>query len=123
MKFANMPDGAHRIATARVKWSTPYQKKHGIQCGRARFQTPGMAETLQLLAKRVFSLLQMNGYGRIDIRLDDDGQPWILEANANPQLAYGEDFAESADSDGMPYEALLQKILNIGLRWQADRGG
>ena len=123
MKFANMPDGAHRIASARVKWSTSYQKKHGIQCGRARFQTPGTAEALPLLAKRVFSLLQMNGYGRIDIRLDDDGQPWILEANANPQLAYGEDFAESADSDGMPYEALLQKILNIGLRWQADKAG
>ena len=44
-----------------------------------------MAESLQNLAKRVFHLLQMNGYGRIDIRLDHNGQPWVLEANANPQ--------------------------------------
>lgn len=123
MKFAHMPEGAHRIATARVKWSTPYQRKHGIHCGKARLQRPGLADYLQFLAKRVFHLLQMNGYGRVDIRLDDEGQPWVLEANANPQLAYGEDFAESAHHDGMSYEALLQEILNVGLQWKADRAG
>ena len=65
----------------------------------------------------------MNGYGRIDIRLDEDGQPWVLEANANPQLAYGEDLAESAHHEGVSYEALLQQILNAGLQWKADRAG
>ncbi len=123
MKFANMPDGAHRIATERVKWNTAYQKKHGIRCGKARLQRAGMEEYLQFLAKRVFHLLQMNGYGRIDIRLDDSGQPWVLEANANPQLAYGEDFAESAHHDGVSYEELLQQILKVGLQWKADRAG
>ena len=123
MKFADMPQGAHRIATERVKWSTSYQKKHGIHCGKARLQRPGMEAYLQFLARRVFHLLQMNGYGRIDIRLDDDGQPWVLEANANPQLAYGEDLAESAHHDGVPYEALLEQILKVGLQWKADRAG
>ena len=123
MTFANMPEGAHRIATERVKWSTAYQKKHGIHCGKARLQRAGMEEYLQFLAKRVFHLLQMNGYGRVDIRLDHDGQPWVLEANANPQLAYGEDFAESAHHDQVSYEALLQQILNVGLQWKADRAG
>jgi D-alanine-D-alanine ligase len=123
MKFANMPEGAHRIATERVKWSAPYQKKHGIHCGKARLQRTGMEEYLQFLAKRVFQILQMSGYGRIDIRLDDKGQPWVLEANANPQLAYGEDFAESAHHEGMSYKALLQQILKVGLQWKADWAG
>ena len=123
MKFTNMPQGAHRIATERVKWSAPYQEKHGIHCGKARLQRAGMEEYLQFLATRVFHLLQMNGYGRIDIRLDDNGQPWVLEANANPQLAYGEDFAESAHHEGVSYKALLQQILNVGLQWKADRAG
>ena len=65
----------------------------------------------------------MNGYGRIDIRLDDNGQPWVLEANANPQLAYGEDFAESAHHEGVSYTALLEQILKAGQRWKADRAG
>ena len=123
MKFTRMPEGLHRIATARVKWNTAYQRRHGIRCGKARLARPGLEEYLQFLAKRVFHLLQMNGYGRVDIRLDDVGQPWVIEANANPQIAYGEDFAESAHHDGVSYEALMQQILNIGLQWKADRAG
>ena len=123
MKFTDMPDTLHRIATARVKWSTAYQSKHGIRCGSARLRRRGLAESIQRLAVLTFRALQMNGYGRIDIRLDADGQPWVLEANANPQLAYGEDFAESAHHDGVPYDALLQRILDAGMRWKADRGG
>lgn len=123
MKFTDMPRDLHRIATERVKWSGSYQQKHGIRCGRARLPRRGMAEYLQHLATRTFHSLQMNGYGRIDIRLDADGQPWVLEANANPQLAYGEDFAESAHHDGVPYEALLQQILDAGMQWKADKAG
>jgi D-alanine-D-alanine ligase len=82
-----------------------------------------MAQSIQQLAIRTFRALQMNGYGRIDIRLDAAGQPWVLEANANPQLAYGEDFAESAHHVGVPYEALLQQILDAGLQWKADKAG
>jgi len=44
----------------------------------------------------------------------------VLEANPNPQLAYGEDFAESAERAGLDYDALLQQILNLGLRWRSD---
>jgi len=46
-----------------------------------------------------------------------------LEANPNPQLAYGEDFAESAERAGVSYEALLQRIIDFGLRWQPEQMG
>ena len=122
MQFEKMPAGVHRIATARVKWSSDYQQKNGIRCGKARLSRRSR-EDIQSIAKQAFRCLQMNGYGRIDIRLDAEGRPWVLEANANPQLAYGEDFAESAHHDGVPYESLLQRILNVGLQWRAERGG
>ena len=48
---------------------------------------------------------------------------YVLEANPNPQLAYGEDFAESAERVGVKYPQLIQKILTTGLRWKADRLG
>ena len=44
----------------------------------------------------------------------------MLEANPNPQIAKGEDFAASAEKVGMSYEALLQRIINLGLRWQPE---
>jgi D-alanine-D-alanine ligase len=44
----------------------------------------------------------------------------VLEANPNPQIAKGEDFADSAEKAGIGYEALLQRIMNLGLRWQPE---
>ena len=44
----------------------------------------------------------------------------MLEANPNPQIARGEDFAASAEKIGLSYEAVLQRIINLGLRWQPE---
>ena len=47
----------------------------------------------------------MSGYSRMDLRMRADGSVCVLEANANPNLTYGEDFAESAETSGIDYEA------------------
>jgi D-alanine-D-alanine ligase len=52
--------------------------------------------------------------------MDETGNVWVLEANPNPQIARGEDFAASAAKVGLSYETLLQRILNLGLRWQPE---
>ena len=52
-----------------------------------------------------------------------DGRVYVLEANPNPNLAYGEDFAESAEKSGVSYEKLLERILALGLRWVPERTG
>ena len=122
MDFTKMLNGAHHIATDRVKWSAKYQKKHGIKTAQADLPPP-LAESLQHLAKRVYHTLELSGYARIDLRLDADGRVWVLEANPNPHMAQGEDFAESAARAGIPYDALLQRILNVGLRWDPERMG
>lgn len=80
-----------------------------------------MAEHLQHLCRRIYRTLDLSGYARIDLRLDAQGRVYVLEANPNPQLAYGEDFAESAEHAGIPYADLLQRIVNFGLRWRPDR--
>ena len=118
--FTNMPDGAKRIATDRVKWSVKYQKKYGIDSGVAKDLPEGQAESIQHLCKRAFRALELSGYARIDLRLDDNGNVWVLEANPNPQIARGEDFAASAEKIGLTYETVLQRIINLGLRWQPE---
>jgi D-alanine-D-alanine ligase len=55
------------------------------------------------------------------MRLDADGKVYVLEANPNPQLACGEDFAASAERSGVGYGSLLQRILNLGLRWRPGK--
>ena len=118
--FTNMPEGAKRIATDRVKWSVKYQKKYGIDSGPARELSEAAVNQIQHVCKRAFRALELSGYARIDLRLDEAGNVWVLEANPNPQIARGEDFAASAEKMGMSYETLLQRIINLGVRWQPE---
>ncbi len=122
MTFANMPDDQHRIATGRVKWNAKYQKRMGIATGLADLP-PEMADRIQHVAKRVYQVLELSGYARIDLRLTPDGRVYVLEANPNPQIARKEDFAEAAARAGVDYPALLQRILSIGMRWEPERLG
>ncbi|HVO26102.1 MAG TPA: ATP-grasp domain-containing protein [Candidatus Margulisiibacteriota bacterium] len=118
MHFTKMPEEARRIATDRVKWSSAYQKKHGIKTAAAKNLPDAVAQAIQRMCKRVYRTLDLSGYARIDLRMDEQGRTWVIEANPNPQLAYGEDFAESAEHVGIAYEALLQRIVNLGLSWR-----
>ena len=118
--FTNMPEGARRIATDRVKWSVKYQNKYGIDSGPARDLPEAQAESIQHLCKRAYRALELSGYARIDLRLEENGNVWVLEANPNPQIAKGEDFAASAEKIGLSYETVLQRIINLGLRWQPE---
>ncbi len=118
MFFEDLPDGAPAIATSRVKWDQAYQKKIGLRTGPAEGLGDDLEAKLKRLARRVYRALELSGYGRVDLRLDEEGRPWVLEANPNPDLCFGEDFAESAERTDTTYEALVQRILNLGLRYQ-----
>jgi D-alanine-D-alanine ligase len=121
MQFTKMPNGVHHIATERVKWSVKYQEKHGIQTNELKDLPEDQCQRIQHLCRRVYRALELSGYARIDLRMDKDGKAYVLEANPNPQIARGEDFAESAKRAGLSYEALLQRIVMLGLQWRPER--
>jgi D-alanine-D-alanine ligase len=118
LDFSGLPEEARRIATERLKWSMSYQKKHGITTGRAKDLAEPLARRIGELCKRVYRSLMLSGYARIDLRLGDDGRIMVLEANPNPQLAYGEDFAEAAEAVGIDYGPLLERIMGLGRAWE-----
>lgn len=119
MVFGTMPDDVARIATSRVKWNREYQEKHGITTQAAEGLDDVTHERIAKLCKRVYRALNMSGYGRMDLRMTESGEIFVIEANANPNIEFGEDLAESASTVGMTYEDLLQQILNLGLRYKA----
>jgi len=123
LSFASMPEEARKIATERLKWSMLYQKKHGIVSGLAKDLPEVLVRQIGSVCKRVYRSLMLSGYARIDLRLTDDGRVYVLEANPNPQLAYGEDFAESAEKAGIHYGPLLERILRLGVDWEPTRFG
>lgn len=118
--MTNLPDGAPNIATDKVKWDVAYQKKMGVGTQPAAVEEPTRKE-FERLSKRVYRILGLSGYARIDYRLTEQGQIYLLEVNPNPQIAHKEDFADSAEHCGMTYEALLQKILTLGMSYDPIR--
>ncbi|MEM8732918.1 MAG: D-alanine--D-alanine ligase, partial [Planctomycetota bacterium] len=107
------------IATHKVKWDRQYQEKLGVETHAAEDLTPSARQQISRICKKVYQALDLSGYARMDLRLRNDGKVFVLEANANPNLSYGEDFAESAEKDGLTYEDLLSKIIGLGLRYRA----
>lgn len=120
MDFGALTKLQARIATRKVKWDRKYQQRHGITSGRAKDLSPEQEASLGRLAKRIYRALHMTGFARMDLRLRDDGRVFLLEANANPDLTYGEDFAESAASVGLDYSALIMRLVNLGLSYMPE---
>lgn len=119
MDFGTLPDVMAGIATRKVKWDRRYQKKHGIRTGAAQALPEGCAAYLAKLSKRIYRALCLSGYARMDFRLGADGNVFVLEANANPNISKDEDYADSALAAGVDYPALLELILRLGRNYQA----
>lgn len=116
-----LPEDAPRIATRKIKWDLGYQEKHGVRIGRAKGLGEEMERRIGQLSRRICRRLGTDGCVRIDYRLDAEGHLYFLEANPNPDIAEEEEFASAANAAGIDYLALLQKIVNLGIR-RAEHG-
>jgi len=112
----NLPEGAPNIATSKVKWDKNYQKKVGLRTEAADLP-PEWHRNVERLSKRIYRLLNLSGYARLDYRMTESGRFYLLEANPNPQIAINEDFADSVAHAGIKYDQLLQKIITLGLSY------
>jgi len=120
--FDNIDENIHRIATYNVKWNEKYRKKYGIDYQFVRNLPAGMPEKLVKLCKRIYRVLGMSGYARIDLRLSSNNKLYVIEANPNAGIASDDDVAFSAEKAGYSYEQLIQRILNLGLRYHQESG-
>ena len=113
--FDKLPEGSLPIATARAKFDRKYQARVGIDSGPAREMPPATATRIAQLCKRVYRVLGLSGYARLDLRLSPDGQVYVIEVNSTPDVAEGEDFADSAKAVGLSYPQLIQRIVALGI--------
>jgi D-alanine-D-alanine ligase len=119
LKLDSLPENAPRIATRKVKWDVEYQKKYAIESARAENLPDGCAEHIARMCSRMYRVLKLTGYARMDLRLTPDGKVYALEANPNPDVRELEDLALSAQAEGVSYAELLQRIVNLGLNYRA----
>jgi D-alanine-D-alanine ligase len=120
MVFGSLPSSLAAIATRKVKWDKRYQQKYGITTHAATDLAPQVLTALDRLSRRIYRALGLSGYARMDFRVTPEGQVYVLEANANPNLEAEEDFAESARAAGTPYPQLLERLMDLGLKYRAQ---
>jgi D-alanine-D-alanine ligase len=121
--FENAPPEMPVVATEHAKWNLNYQKRWGITTRKADYLTSQQHRELSKLSERIYRVLGLTGYARMDYRLTPAGEIYLLEANPNPNIAKEEDFALSAKTAGMSYEDVLQKIINLALRYHPQSMG
>ncbi|MBX3021490.1 MAG: hypothetical protein KF799_07400 [Bdellovibrionales bacterium] len=111
----NLPS-VNDIATERVKFNARYRFKKGIRA--TRWIDASAEKNLKEEARRLFMLFDMNGYARLDFRINAEGKPFLIDVNANPCLAKTEDFATAALAGGVDYAQVIQKIVQLGLNYR-----
>ena len=118
--FREVPPDEPKIATYRAKWDEEYRKRWGLQNQFAQGLDPALVAHIEQTCKRIYRLLTIDGYARIDLRLTPDNEIYFIEANPNPILAEDEDFALSASKAGLPYPQLIDRIIRLGMKTLRD---
>ena len=116
--FREVPDNEPKIATFKAKWDEEYRKRWGLENQFAPDLDAALVAQFEDTCKRIYRLLTIDGYARIDLRLSPDNKIYFIEANPNPILAEDEDFAQSAAKARLPYPQLIERIIRLGMHRQ-----
>lgn len=114
--FKEVPPDEPKIATYRAKWDEEYRKKWGLQNQFAEGLDPALVSQIERICKRIYHLLTIDGYARIDLRVTASNEVYFIEANPNPILAEDEDFAQSAAKANLAYPQLIERILRTAIQ-------
>lgn len=98
----------------KAKWDKNYRERKGVSSKEAIIDSSLEKEIIKTV-KKTYKALELSGYARIDIRLSEDGIPYVLEANPNPNIAKCDEFAMSAAVSGMDYAELINKLIKTSL--------
>jgi D-alanine-D-alanine ligase len=114
--FGRMPKGMWRIVTYRSKWENGSDEDLG-SAPRCPARLPAsLAAQLRKIAVSAWRIVGGSGYGRVDMRIDERGRPWILEVNANPDFSPTAGLARMAGVAGIDYGALVRQVCELGLQ-------
>ena len=118
--FKEVPPDEPKIATYKAKWDDEYRERWGLKNQFAGDLEPAVSRKIQETCRRIYRLLTLDGYARMDLRLTPSNEVCFIEANPNPILAADEDFALSAMQSGMDYPQLIERIVLQALRTVRD---
>ena len=110
--FGAMPEGHWRIVSYSAKWAPESREYMGTVPRCPADFTDELAEEIRSIALTSWRAVGGDGYGRVDLRVDAAGRPWLLEVNPNPDIAPDAGLARMARVAGLDYRALIGQVLD-----------
>jgi D-alanine-D-alanine ligase len=108
--FSAMPDEYWRIVSYRSKWQTGSDEDLGSVPHCPADLPAELVAELGRIALAAWRVVGGRGYGRVDMRIDESGRPWILEVNANPDFAPTAGLARMARTAGIDYATMVRIV-------------
>lgn len=112
MDFSGLPEGMPRILGSKAKWAPGSVEYKGTQAILPELPDELRAR-LQKAAVDAYRALRVRDYGRVDLRLTETGDIYVIEVNANCYLEKGSELATAAAAAGFEYPQLIQKIVDL----------
>jgi D-alanine-D-alanine ligase len=120
MRFVDYPQGKPRIVGYAAKWEEgSFEYTHTVRSFEFDAADEPLLRRIAELSRRCWELFELSGYARVDFRVDPEGEPWVLEVNANPCLSPDAGFAAAAARAGLGYDEVVRRLVHGALR----RGG
>jgi D-alanine-D-alanine ligase len=115
MIFVDYPAEKPRIVGYPAKWDESAPEYAATQ-RRFTVLDAAVREQLAAVSKKCWALFGLRGYARVDIRMDSENVPWVLEVNANPCLSRDAGFAAAATEAGFRYRQVIDMVLHAAVR-------
>jgi D-alanine-D-alanine ligase len=114
--FSGMPEGSWPILTYAAKWHVGSPEDLGSVPMCPAVVSERLAARLVRIAEAAWRAMQGKGYGRVDLRMDGNGRPWVLEVNPNPDLTDEAGLSRMGRAAGWDYPELVRRIAEVALR-------
>ena len=112
--FTGFPEGAPKVLDSKAKWDERSKEYKGTKSVLANLPDELRAR-LQKVAVDAYRALRVRDYGRVDLRLTETGDIYVLEVNASCYLERSSEFAMSAAASGIDYPKLIERIVELAL--------
>jgi D-alanine-D-alanine ligase len=120
INFGDMPRGMWKIVSYQSKWITGSDEDLGATPSCPADLPPDLTRELEQIALGAWKAVGGQGYGRVDLRIDSSGRPWLLEVNPNPDISPDAGLARMSRVAGMDYNALIRRVCEAGLGQRID---
>lgn len=117
LDFSKYPAGLPKIASYEAKWGDEGEgtgsEFEGTESVFPTELPEGWAARMQQVAVDAFHALRLRDYARIDLRVTEAGEVYVIEVNPNCYLERNGEFARAAAKGGLPYEELVTQIVEL----------